>query len=245
MYSLLSSLMIFITIFSQEGKLTDTGILCVILIAFFIIAVILASSSAKHKKEITREEREELERLEREKIEASAKELAAKIDRYSEAREALVPVWGNPDKTIQVAEADINKEIRAYAKLKKVVIMGNIYDFSAVLNCHCTDNAVIEKGETIITSFGTTESNSGNILGRAIVGGMLAGGAGAVIGGTTAKKNTTTTSVINQGEEKTIHDYSIWISVKDIANPMIEIHIGSDEKLVNEIVALMKAIIAN
>ncbi len=83
------------------------------------------------------------------------------------------------------------------------------------------------------------------MLGRAVVGGLIAGGAGAIIGGATAKQNTSTTSVINQGTDVTRHNYTVWISVQDIANPMIQIPIGKDGAKVNEIVALMSAIIAS
>ena len=89
------------------------------------------------------------------------------------------------------------------------------------------------------------KTDNGNMLGRAVVGGLIAGGAGAIIGGSTADKNTTSISVIEQENDVTWHDYTVWITVKDLAKPMIQIRIGKNATLMNEIVALVNAIIAS
>lgn len=211
-------------------------------VVFFIIALILivmainASNNAKEKDERRRENarlRAVAEKIAKEKKEETYKEEYAKI----------LAEWGEADKTIRIVDFDINQEIRAYSKHNKVVILGKEYDFVSIIQCQLTDDTSVEKGQTTITSQGTTKTNTGNMVGRAVVGGVLAGGAGAIIGSTTASKDTTSTSVVKQSADITRHDYTIWITVKDIANPMIQIHIGRNGTKANEVVALMNAIL--
>lgn len=77
------------------------------------------------------------------------------------------------------------------------------------------------------------------MIGRAVVGGVLAGGAGAVIGGTTAAKDTVT--VATHANDTVIHDYTVVINVNSFSNPVVRIPLGKDK--VNEIVGLMNVII--
>lgn len=226
-----------------DGEITEFGIMFFVgLGAVFVFVIIQSFVSSKEAKEVEEKRKiaQEKARLERE---AAAKALEEKKTQYKESRQALIQEWGEPDKTIVIEEYNINGEIRAYEAKRKVTIMDKTYSFSDILQCQFSDNPVVVKGRTTITSSGTTKTDNGNMFGRAVVGGLVAGSAGAVIGGTTAQKNTTTTSVVDQGRDVTKHDYTVWISVKSIANPMIQIHIGKDGTKVNEIVALMNAII--
>ena len=94
-----------------------------------------------------------------------------------------------------------------------------------------------------MTAVSTTKSSNGNAIGRAVVGGVIAGGAGAVIGGTTGKKNTET--IYKQKDDIVKHDYTVIINVNSISNPIVRINLGDNGKLVNEIVATMNVIIMN
>lgn len=226
-----------------DGEITGFGIGFFVILGIFVIGMIVAGISESEKAQ----EREEKRKIWQEKVriekEAAAKALEEKKAQYEADKQAAIEEWGEPDKTIIINEFDINGEIRAYADKKKVNILGKTYAFTDIIQCQFTDNASVIKGQTTITSTGTASTDSGSMLGRAVVGGLVAGGAGAIIGGSTAKKNTSTTSVVNQGTDVTKHDYTVWISVKNIANPMIQLHIGKDGTKVNEIVALMNAII--
>ena len=114
--------------------------------------------------------------------------------------------------------------------------MGKKYNFRDIINCTFTDNPTTIKGKINAT----TKTNTGSMVGRAIVGDIIAGPAGAVIGGSTAKKNTE----FSQENDTIIHDYTVIININSISNPIIRIHTGIRGKLTNEIVALMNVIIS-
>ena len=143
---------------------------------------------------------------------------------------------GNPDKTIVVSELDLNSEIHVYENSKTVFILGKEYTFKDIMSCTFSDNPRIVKGK--VTAI--TKSKNGNVIGRSIVGDVVAGPAGAIIGGTTAKKHTE----YIQEDDKTIHDYTVIININSISDPIIRIHTGQDGKLTNEIVGLMNVIIS-
>ena len=221
-----------------DGEITFIGYIFFGFLAIFVIAFIMVMWVSKNE-EAEKEKRRQAARLKRQE---EQRVLELKIAQYEHDRKELAAEMGEPDKTIAIKDYDLNAEIRVYASQKKVVILGTEYDFSAILQCQFTDNARVEKGETTRVSDGTTKTNTGSMIGRAVVGGAIAGGAGALIGGSTASKGTTMTSVVKQGADVTKHDYTVWIYVKDIVNPMIQMHIGRDGAKVNEIVALMNAI---
>ena len=111
--------------------------------------------------------------------------------------------------------------------------------FCSILGCTFSDNPQVKKGEVKYSS--TTKTNNANMIGRAVVGGVLAGGAGAVIGGTTAAKDTVT--VATHANDTVIHDYTVVINVNSFSNPVVRIPLGKDGAKVNEIVGLMNVII--
>lgn len=162
----------------------------------------------------------------------------------------LVEKYGNCDKTIRLNTNNPNEifEIMAFSQSQHVVIGNKEFVFSDIIDCTVNDN--IKERETVQTyrgnSVATSKADTGSMVGRAIVGGVLLGGAGAVIGGSTAKRNTviehgTDTSIHNKVVE---HDYTVAITVKDIANPIIYLNVGSNAKLKDEIVSLMKVIMS-
>ena len=235
--------------FKEDGSISIFGI--VVLVALIAAAIWLvirffqkrrAAKLKEAEREIARaqyREKQLQENAEKERLEAQ------KISKYQDECAAMALQMGSPDKVITLEPHDLNKEIRAYSTLRKVVILGKEFDFSSILSCNLTDDSVIKKGDVSITTTGKEQTDDGDMLGRSIVGGMLAGGAGAIIGGVTARKDTVSTSVVQQGKNIIRHDYSVWITVKDIANPMIQIVLGKDEVAANEILSLMKAIMAS
>ena len=139
-------------------------------------------------------------------------------------------------------------EIIVFSQSKVVIIEKKEFSFSEILDCNVNDD--IREVETVQTfrgnSTATSKTNTGSMVGRAIVGGVLLGGAGAIIGGSTAKRNTvikygTDTSIHNKEIE---HNYTVAITVKDMSSPVIYINVGNDTALKDEIVSLIKVVMS-
>lgn len=230
--SILSSLILLVFVILGGGSFDENGHLSVwvwvvgiIFVVIFIIAAISGSQEEAKKK--AREEQLRLEREEKLKIQT---------EEYNALKQQFLATNGVPDKSLVISDLDLNSEIHVYESSKKVFILGKEYSFKDVISCTFSDNPRIVKGK--ITA--VTKSKNGNVIGRAIVGDVVAGPAGAIIGGTTAKKNTE----YIQEDDKTIHDYTVIINMNSIAEPIIRIHTGEDGKLTNEIVGLMRVIIS-
>ena len=135
-----------------------------------------------------------------------------------------------------------------FSQSKHIIIDKKEFLFSDILDCVVNDD--IKERETVQTirgnSTATSKANTKNMIGRAVVGGVLLGGAGTIIGGSTAKRNTvieygTDTSIHNKEVE---HNYTVAITVKDISNPVLYLNVGSNTGLKDEIVSLMKVIMS-
>jgi len=200
----------------------------VIIIIFVLIIIISVVNSIQE--DAKKKERAEQARLKREE------QLKAQTEEYNALKQQFVETNGIPDKSLIISELDIKSEIHVYEKAKKVFIMGNDYSFRDIISCTFSDNPRIVKGK--VTAI--TKSKNGNVIGRSIVGDVVAGPAGAIIGGTTAKKHTE----YFQEDDKTVHDYTVIINMNSISEPIIRIHTGADGKLTNEIVGLMNVIIS-
>ena len=224
--SILSSLILIVFAILGGGSVDSVnyvliGIL-VIIGGIILIGVPLEFYGVKQKKK-----KEEEKRMERE----------AKQAEYIAQKKHFFAANGTPDKTIVVRELDLNSEIHVYEHSKKVFIMGKEYTFKDVLACSVSSQERIEKGNVTAV----TESNNGSVIGRAIVGDIIAGPAGAIIGGTTAEKRT----IISQDDDKVVRDYTVNITMNSITDPIINIHTGEDVKLTNEVISLMNVIISN
>lgn len=208
---------------------TTFGIITVVIIIFVVESV-------------RNEEQEKARRRQewRDKIKA---EKEARIKAYESGLAALRAELGDADKTIALAEHDLDSEIRVYSARNAITILGKTYEFKAILSCTSTDDYSVKRGKAKIDTSGDTSTDTLGAVGRAVVGGLIAGEAGAIIGGATAGSSTSMTGTIKYGDDKIQHDYTVWVTVRDIATPTIEIHTGADARLTNEIVALMNVII--
>lgn len=224
----------------MDGEVTIFGWVFLIVVVGVIIVFALDNKENKEDEAKKQEWRKKMT----EGAEIRRQEQEDKRRCYEAQLRSLESNTGRADKTIVIGENDLNQEIRVYAPSREVFILGRTYPFQKILSCSFTDNVNVKKGQTTIKSVGTTKADNANTIKRAVVGGLIGGVAGAAVGGTTGKKNTTTTSVVSQGNDTTVHDYTVWIGLQDIVTPMIEIHIGKDSRKVNEVVALMNAIIA-
>ena len=169
---------------------------------------------------------------------------------YGNYLSSLKAKYGNCEKSIRLhsRNPDEVSEILVFGQSKHLIIEKKELPFSDILDCTYNDN--VKETETVTTyrdnSSATTRTNTGSMIGRSVAGGLLFGGVGAIVGGSTAKKDTivehgTDTAIHNKEIE---HNYTVAITVKDISNPVINIYVGSDTALKDEIVSLMKVIIS-
>lgn len=199
------------------------------LIAIFIVVFVIALINGIKENQ----KKEEAAAIKRQKEEADRK---AKLEAYNNDYNSFIEKNGNPDKTIVVTPNEVDGAIYVYEAKKSVFLQGKEYKFKDIMSCTYTDNPTTVKGN--ITA--VTKSNNGSVIGRSIVGDVVAGPAGAIIGGTTGKKKTE----YIQGADKVYHDYTVIVNLNSISNPILRIKTGMDGKLTNEIVALMNVIIA-
>ena len=218
---------------SVDGDgITIFFIICGVIGLIGVIAAVSQSNKAEEEEQLKKQKQEE-----RRQAELQEKERLCHI--YETQKNEFMDKHGVPDTTIFWKDYDINSEINVYENQKKVFIMGKEYSFSDILSCTFTDNPTTIKGK--MTAISNSKGDNGNTIGRAIVGGAIAGPAGAIIGGTTAKRQTQTE--YKQDNDVTYHDYTVIINVNSITNPIIRIHTADDGKLTNDIVGLMNVII--
>lgn len=122
-------------------------------------------------------------------------------------------------------------------KTNKIFINSHEYNFDDILEFSVQDNSVtIHTGST-----STAKTNTGSMIGRAAVGGVLLGGAGAVIGGATAKRE-----IYNSGSSSSVfHDYSVIITVNNITHPNETVILGDDMETLNRITSTLTVILYN
>lgn len=195
-----------------------------------IVAVIVLLVAQRKIAEKRRWEAEE-ERWQKERERQQAVKEACRA-----ARAKFIREHGEPDKMLVIDDSELNSEIMVYDKQQKVFILGKEYAYSDVLGCTFSDSPHIIRGQ--VSS--RTETDSSDVISRALIGDLLAGSKGAIIGGATAKTNT----VYHHEPDITVHDYTVVINVNNISEPVIRINTGGNEQLTNEIVGVMNIIIS-
>ncbi len=163
----------------------------------------------------------------------------------TEAIKFITENFGRPDKIIHTTPATPpNWDRTVFFVFDKGLMYYNdrVVHFSELISCEYVDDSTIE---TQLTGTKTTESstNTGSMLGRAVVGGILAGGAGAIIGGATAKQ-TGETKIETNSVSVTKHNYIIVINTANVRNPLLKINCGDCQQAVLDIVATLNAAIA-
>ncbi|MGM9860705.1 MAG: hypothetical protein ACI31C_08115 [Muribaculaceae bacterium] len=154
------------------------------------------------------------------------------IQRNKDIYERHKQLYGQPDKYYIEDSDTVRYSFFVHDKQKKIYL-DNIFEISYkdILSFTCEDNSRI-----IATS--STKTNTGSAIGRAVVGGVLAGPIGAIIGGSTASKTTETV----QDENSKLHDYTIIINVNDLKFPIRYLHIGSNTSVAQEIIGILNII---
>lgn len=243
----------------SDGELMVVGISFVIGIIFIVVVNVIQSSKDKEKQEKKDKENEEAERINTNKYNQDMYNLS---EEYGE-NTLVIDIYDMkgcykelPDliKTVREDESDTikqmrNKHIDSYLKKTRSVdstiivyepkrlirIMGEMYNFEDIIGVSVSDNQKIVHGH--INS--STKTSTGSMVGRAVVGDLVAGPVGSIIGGSTAKKSTT----FVQGDDSIEHDYTIHINVNSISNPIIHINTWNNSELTNKIVGLVNVIL--
>lgn len=114
----------------------------------------------------------------------------------------------------------------------KIWLRGKAYDFSQIIKVEYATG----KPSVPITQE-VTKTKAGSVIGRAIVGGLVAGPVGAIIGGSTAKKET---SVIVYPQ---IENYTLIITISDVNNPIVKLHFDCNKRAAEKCKATIEAII--
>ena len=166
---------------------------------------------------------------------------------------------GNPDKTINTflktesAEGyyTLMNQCRIYLSVKRILFITDnriyIIPFSKIIGYDVVDKA---KGMNPIHSATTitTTTDTGNIIKRAIIGGLVAGEVGAIIGGATAKTTSKTDTVqdyanVLASSWPSLKNLELIIKFDDILSPIITIPFGNYEKELKEVVTTLDIII--
>lgn len=161
-----------------------------------------------------------------------------KDEQYSIAVNELESKYGKITIKIPLAEGDAIAGCALFFEdSSTAVVSGTPIEFRKILAYTLTDQQ-----ETIMTTRGNANTNTstGSMAGRALVGGVLLGGMGALAGATTAKKDTTINTTTSH---TTTHDYIIYLNIDDIANPQKVLKFGSDAESANKAAGVFNIII--
>lgn len=155
---------------------------------------------------------------------------------YKTELDVLVQQYGELTKNFNLGNMTKEDSICIFENTKNAWILGKVYSFDKIVDCSISDNNHIKKAEVIYK----TSTSTGNMIGRAVVGGILTGGVGAVVGGATASKNTV---AVPKGEDELIHDYTVILNVDDLSAPIIHIPCKTNAAMAEEIYAIFSLII--
>lgn len=147
--------------------------------------------------------------------------------------------FGRPEKIVHPLNNRMKNAFIVFPQTQTLYVATQVIPFVQLLNCEIKD-------ETYTTVTGTkeevTKSSNGSTVGRAIVGGLIAGPAGAIIGGTTSKK---TTEIIDNTKTITHHHYYAIINLTSAVNPIKTVDCGKfNSMMAEEIKAIVMGIIA-
>ena len=208
--------------------ITDWTVLEWMLVVFFalfcIFGIILNEKEEKNKKSRKEDYKKRI-----------VKEQEYIKNEYEKKKYLLIKKYGEPDKDVIIKYRGLQSDIMSFSNFNRIWILGHDYSMDDIIGCSLHDEQSIQQGTV---SF-ETKVKTGNMVKRAVVGGLLFGGAGAVIGGVTAK------TASKQDDDKVVHNYTVFINVNSMSNPVISVNVGKDVHKANEIVSLINVIIYN
>lgn len=200
----------------------------------FVIVKFIEQKEKDKEEKITQERHEQVEQ----KMLVAEKEyeklLAALSVKFGEC--TINEEW-NMDADTYSGQEMLSSSVLVYEQSEIIIIKSKEYKFADILGYSIVDTAT---NETISTSTGTAKMSTGSMLGRTIVGGVLAGGLGAAAGAVTADRDI---SDITTSETTTSHDYTLYINVNDLHEPIICLCIGFYAPIANKIAGILNIII--
>lgn len=204
-----------------------------VVIIIFVISIIIGAFVYK----VRNTKLNEHNRIIREtRVKRTVGQKNAEMGEKEAKEEEILRVYGVNRKTFNYGNRLKNIQVIVNEEKELVRICDKNYSFCDIIDFKITDNSK----DIYTPAQYETKTNTGSMLGRAVVGGILTGGIGAIIGGATAKKETIQT----KGEvHQTSHDYTIHICVNNINEPQLKIRFYSDSKSTEEFAGLLTYII--
>lgn len=203
----------------------------VLLVVFVVIGVLVNNANEKQKEK--REERAAARKEEQLKLQKDFQIQLEELKReYGDYSFDVVTEYSE--------EYNMSKHIFVFEDKKILYVANEPIPFEKILGFDLKDNQ-----KTIVKTTSPkykTSTNTGSMIGRAIVGGVLTGGVGAVVGAATAKK---TTKVVEEGRttSSTYHKYQIALNVDDISNPVRVIDFRYNEEKAEQVANVLKIIL--
>lgn len=190
-------------------------------------------------KERNAEKLEDLIKDAEERQAAIAERIAADKRDNEQFMSTMTARLGAPGKIVKLNNDLYKNAFIVFPVSQNIHVYSKTIPFSQLLGCEIKDDSY-----TTVT--GTkeevTRASNGSTVGRALVGGLIAGPVGAIVGGATAKK---TTEVIDNTQTITHHHYFAIINLSDIATPTLRIDCGtSTPRIAEEIKGIITSIIA-
>lgn len=203
--------------------------LVVLILIVVVVFVLNRDDSEERLKEEEERKRIEEEKLRRENV--YKERLQNLIDKYGEITIEFKE-WG------EYEFDDFSPRILIFEQSSMAYIKGQEIPFNKILAFTLADNK-----QTISTTTGnaSTNTSTGSMVGRALVGGVLMGGVGALAGATTASRET---EINTTTRHDTSHDYIIYLNIDDIANPQRMLKFGNDAELANKVASVFNIIIS-
>lgn len=221
----------------QKAEERNYNILVAIVLMLVCVAIIFIGK--KVYKEYQKSQEEEKLRLQAEENLRLKKQSDADA-KNAEFKRNLIDKYGPITRTISRTHYDEDfikyyDDIIVFEKPQKIILCQREYNFNDMLSC-----SMYDENNLNISPKQITRTNTGSMLGRAVIGGLTLGVVGAVAGAMTAKTETT-----NSTDNKDYSpSYIIKIGVKSIDNPTITLKLYRDKEMAEEIYALIQAIIA-
>ena len=174
------------------------------------------------------ESRKELIKLDEEILKLEEEQFRSEL-------QTLTEKYGTYDSDICLNENknDIKNHILVFEKCSSIFLQGEIIPFNKIIGFVLHDDPEIIQTSEAISYTSITKTSTGNMIGRALVGGALLGGVGAVIGASTAKKETSINPSTDDSTTTTItnHNFICYLNINDIVNPVREIYLGNNLRI--------------
>lgn len=154
------------------------------------------------------------------------------IEKYGEFKTMTIEKWRKqathnkyfPYMNISVQESKITfYHEKGFIKYKNFFIKA-----ADVIDCSLIDDG---RGKVITKT--EVKRKTSSVIGRAVVGQVVAGPVGAVIGGMTAKKKV-------ENEEIEEHDYNIYITTTNINIPLLKLEFGENTENARKVYSMLK-----